>query len=63
LSPEESKEFRSIIAWASSSFWIFVAVPYVWIVVMALALFGARARSLNSAAVERAELAAIASSL
>lgn len=63
MSFEEWKAFRRMVAWLSNNLWIFLAVPYIWIEVMALAILGMGVRSTDNALAECPELTSISPSL
>jgi hypothetical protein len=52
-----------MVAWLSNNLWIFLAVPYIWIEVMALAILGMGVRSTDNALAECPELTSISPSL
>jgi len=45
----EWKAFRRLVTWLCGIFWIFIAVPFMWILVMALGILNLTIRSASGA--------------
>ena len=56
---QEWKAFRRLVAWLCSIFWIFLAVPFTWIQIMAFGLLALTIRSNRGATTANLEIASV----